>query len=411
MVFKISVIAIICIIAAYNFWITYLKSKTVKNEIPDNVKDIYDEEKYETWRNYRKEKIRIDIISDIVGLIVSILLLVFNVYALFAGLFPKNVFMQLFSVIILTTVSDIVVVPFEFYDTMKIEGKYGFNKTTVGTFFLDKIKSLVIMLALMTGITWILSLLHRALGDLMILAFAGVLIVLILAIVFLFPFFSRIFNKFTPLEEGELRDKLTELLEKHGYHVRQIEVMDASKRSTKANAYFAGFGKTKSIVLYDTILEKLTPEEIVAVFAHELGHGLHHDTIKGQLMMSLQMVILSVLAWLTLKFPQIFEGFGFDEINYGFALVLIMSVEFALVSPIMEIINNYRSRKQEYRADRCAVDEGYGKEIISGLKKIVREDLGDVAPSKELIFLKYDHPSLSQRIDAIEEYEKSKNKN
>ncbi len=408
--FKITAIVIICIIAAYNFWITYLSSKSVKNEIPDNVKDIYDQEKYETWRNYRKEKIRLDIISDIVGLIVSILLLVFNVYALFAGLFPKNVFMQLFSVILLTVVSDIAVTPFEYYDTMRIEGKYGFNKTTVGTFFLDKIKSIVISLVLMTGITWVLSLLHRALGDLMILAFAGVLIVLILAIVFLFPFFSRIFNKFTPLEEGELRDRLTQLLEKHGYHVRQIEVMDASKRSTKANAYFAGFGKTKSIVLYDTILEKLTPDEIVAVFAHELGHGLHHDTIKGQLMTTLQMVLISVLAWLTLKYPQIFEGFGFDEINYGFALVLIMSVEFSLVSPIMETIQNICSRKHEYRADRCAVDEGYGESLISGLKKLVREDLGDVAPSKELIFLKYNHPSLSQRITAIEKYEKERKK-
>ena len=118
--------------------------------------------------------------------------------------------------------------------------------------------------------------------------------------------------------------------------------------------------------------------------------------------MAIQMILISVLAWLTLRFPEIFRGFGFEDINYGFAVILIMSVEFSLISPIFELINNALARGYEYKADKCAVDEGYGKALISGLKNMVRDDFGDVAPSKTLITLKYNHPSLSQRITAIE---------
>ena len=406
MVFKISAIVIIIVVSIFNLWVTYLKLQSVKNEIPDNVADIYNAEDYARWKEYRKEKVRLEIITEVITLAVNVILFALNVYALFAGLFPKNTFMQLFAVILFSTLTEIFVWPFDYYDTMKIEGKYGFNKTTEGAFFLDKVKEMILVLVLMTFITWLLSILHKSLGDYMIFVFAGVLILLILAIVFLVPFFTRIFNKFTPLEEGELRTRLTELLEKHGFRVRAIEVMDASKRSTKANAYFAGFGKTKSIVLYDTILEKLTPEEICAVFAHELGHGVHHDTTKGQFLMAFQMMLISVLAWLTLRFPEIFRGFGFEDVNYGFAVILIMSVEFSLIAPLIGLVSNALSRGHEYNADKFAVNEGYGKALISGLKKIVRDDFGDVAPSRALIFLMYDHPSLSQRITAIEKLER-----
>ena len=236
----------------------------------------------------------------------------------------------------------------------------------------------------------------------MIVAFAGVLIALVFGITFLYPYFSRIFNKFTPLEEGELREKLTALLTKHGYSVRAIEVMDASRRSTKANAYFAGFGKTKSIVLYDTLIAALTPDEICAVFAHELGHGVHHDTTTGQIISIFQMFLISVLAWLTLRTKAIFPQFGFDGINYGFAVLLILSVEFALIAPLYGIFANAISRSHEYRADRFAVQEGYGQSLIDGLKKLTKTDFGDVAPSPALIVLEFSHPSLSQRINAIE---------
>ncbi|MBO4767836.1 MAG: M48 family metallopeptidase [Lachnospiraceae bacterium] len=400
--YKLWIIVLFIVVFLYRFVLNLLKLRSTHNEIPENVADIYDAPTYKKWCAYRTEKCRIAIASSLAALVVDIALIATDAYAAFAGLFPDTVFCQLFAVLLLSTLTEIVTLPFTYADTMKIEERYGFNRTKHGTFFADQLKEYLITLGILTSVTWILALLYRWLGDWMIAAFAGVLTVLILGITFLYPLLSRAFNKFTPLPEGELRDKLTALLTKHGYHVRAIEVMDASRRSTKANAYFAGFGKSKSIVLYDTLLEKLTPNEICAVFAHELGHGVHRDTLKTQVTSVLQMVILSVLAWLTIRTGSLFPAFGFTGVNYGFAVLLILSVEFALVAPLYGIAANALSRRHEYRADRFATREGYGAELISGLKKLVKTDFGDVAPSSALILLDYNHPSLSQRITAIE---------
>ena len=400
--FKLLIIILLIIIYAYGLLVKNLRLQSCKNAIPANVADIYDAETYEKWRAYRREKVRLSIWESTVALIVDVALVAFNWYAAFAGLFPDKIEPQIFAVLLLSTLTSVATIPFNYYDTMRIEEKYGFNRTKGKTFWADQIKEFIISLGVLFLVTWILSLLHRALGDWMIVAFAGFLIAFILLFLFLYPVFSRLFNKFTPLEEGELRDKLTGLLTSHGYTVRAIEVMDASKRTAKANAYFTGFGKMKTIVLFDTLIEKLTPDEICAVFAHELGHGLHKDTLKGQLMNSLQMILLSVLAWLTLRTTAIFTDCGFDKVNYGFAVILIMAVEFALIAPLYSILVNYFSRSHEYRADRQAVSEGYGEALISGLKKLTKTDFGDVAPSPALILLEFSHPSLSQRIDAIE---------
>ena len=235
----------------------------------------------------------------------------------------------------------------------------------------------------------------------MIVVFAAVMTIIGLAISFLAPVLTKIFNKFTPLEDGELRDKLTALLEKHGYKVRAIQVMDASRRSTKSNAYFTGFGKMKTIVLYDTLVAQMTTDEICAVFAHEMGHGLHKDTLKNQIFSAVQMFLMAVLAWLTLHSPETFRSFGFDGINYGFAIALI-GFELSLFSPLFSLVINTYSRKAKYRADQQAVTEGYGQALISGLKKLTRENFGDLSPDPLLVKLTYSHPTLSQRIAAID---------
>ena len=224
----------------------------------------------------------------------------------------------------------------------------------------------------------------------------------VLLISFLYPVLSKVFNKFTPLEDGELKDRLTALLEKYGYHVRGIRVMDASRRTTKSNAYFTGFGKMKTIVLYDNLISRMTPDEICAVFAHELGHGLHRDTLRNQILKTLQMLIIGMLAWLTLRTAEIYPAFGFEGVNYGFAIILIMSVEFVLISPLFGLLVNWFSRRAEYRADEQAVKEGYGEALITGLKKLAKENFSELAPSPLLVKLQYSHPPLSERIDAIE---------
>ena len=401
---SIKVIAIILFVIEflYKSLLNYLDWKSMKNPIPANVADIFDDAEYQKWLGYHSEKARLGLFSSLTEFVIALVALAFNLYAAFASLFPEGPIWGIFAVILFNSILNIFVLPFAYYNTMTIEAKYGFNRSTKKTFWLDQLKSNLIMIILLTLIGIIIMCIHQLLGDWLIIAMAIVLTVLILAISFLYPIFSKIFNKFVDLEEGELKEKLTGLLEKNGYHVRAIQVMDASKRSTKMNAYFTGFGKMKTIVLYDTLKEALSTDEICAVFAHEMGHGLHKDTLKNQIFTFIQMLILAVLAWLTLRTPECFTEFGFREINYGFAMLFILSVEFAVVSPLLALVVNYFSRRAEYRADAQAVKEGYGDALVSALKHLAKSNFANLSPDPLVVKLEYSHPTLSQRFDAIE---------
>ena len=399
--YKLIVLILLAAEYLYSLLLIVFRIRSMKNPVPANVADVYDPDTYRKWRNYKGEKSRLSVISETASFIIAFLLMALDVYAAFAGLFPQTLFLQMLAVLLLGALSELPLIPLSYYDTMGIEEKYGFNTTTRKTFCLDQVKGFLIGLLISLIIGSLLLWIHQALGDLMIVVFAAAVTALILAIAFLYPFLSRIFNKFTPLEDGELKEKLTGLLEKHGYKVRAIQVMDASRRTTKSNAYFSGFGKMKTIVLFDTMLKQMTTDEICAVFAHEMGHGLHKDTLRNQGLSFLQMLVIGVLAWLTLRTPELWPAFGFDSVNYGFAMILIMGVEFALIAPLFGLLTNYLSRRAEYRADRQAVQEGYGEELISALKKLSRENLSDLAPSPLLVKLEYSHPTLSQRIEAI----------
>ena len=399
--YKLIVLILLTVEYLYSLLLIVFRIRSMKNPVPANVADVYDPDTYRKWRNYKGEKSRLSVISETASFIIAFLLMALDAYAAFAGLFPQTLFLQMLAVLLLGALSELPLIPLSYYDTMGIEEKYGFNRTTRKTFCLDQVKGFLIGLLISLIIGSLLLWIHQALGDLMIVVFAAAVTALILAIAFLYPFLSRIFNKFTPLEDGELKEKLTGLLEKHGYKVRAIQVMDASRRTTKSNAYFSGFGKMKTIVLFDTMLEQMTTDEICAVFAHEMGHGLHKDTLRNQGLSFLQMLVIGVLAWLTLRTPEIWPAFGFDSVNYGFAMILIMGVEFALIAPLFGLLTNYLSRRAEYRADQQAVQEGYGEELISALKKLSRENLSDLAPSPLLVKLEYSHPTLSQRIEAI----------
>lgn len=401
--FKIPVIAVFIAVFLYNLLLSFVHMRSAGNPVPANVADVYDADTYRKWRAYHAEKSRFSLLTSTVSFGIDLVLLACNLYAAFAGLFPDTLFMQMFAVLLLPALTSVLMIPFSWHNTMVIEQKYGFNKSTAGTFWMDQVKEFVIEVVLMTAIGALLLWAHQALGDWLILAFAVLMTLLVLAVSFLYPVLSRVFNKFTPLEDGELREKLTGLLQKNGYQVRGIRVMDASRRTTKSNAYFSGFGKMKTIVLYDTLLETMMPDEICAVFAHELGHGLHKDTLKNQILSFAQMAVLGILAWLTLRTPDLFASFGFGSVNYGFAMILIMSVEFALIAPLFGLLINYFSRKAEFRADEQAVREGYGGQLISALKKLARQNFAELAPSPLLVKLEYSHPPLSRRIQAIEE--------
>lgn len=378
--------------------------------LPDSVKDVYDAQTYAKWKEYHLALNRLNLWRNTVSFVVNYLVLALDGYAAFAALFGCSEFMQLLAVVLLMSLTDLATLPLSWVETMKIEEKYGFNRSTAKTFWADQMKSFVISFLLMAGIAALLMGLHHALGDWLILAFAGALMVFMLLISFLFPYLSRVFNKFTPLEDGELKTALTALLEKHGYRVHAIQVMDASRRTTKSNAYFTGFGNLKTIVLYDTLIQNMSNEEICAVFAHEMGHGLHRDTLKMRVLSFLGLLMMAVLAWFTVKTPGLFTAFGFAGINYGFALLLIFSVEFALLSPLTGLYTNAFSRRAEYRADTQAVEEGYGDALISALKKLCRVNFSDLSPNPVLVKLTYSHPPLADRLAAIENAMKQEGK-
>ena len=399
--FKALAVIILIAVYLYSLFLDIIRYRSAHNPMPENVADIYDANTYVKWKAYHGEKVRWGIIASAAGFAIDLALILADAYAAFAGLFAGSDFWQMFAVMLLSALATLPLIPFSYYDTMHIEEKYGFNRTNAQTFAGDKIKEFILQFGLMVGLGAMVMGLHHSFGDWLILAFAAFATLFALFITFLYPFFSRLFNKFAPLPDGELKEGITKLLEKNGYRVRAIQVMDASRRSTKSNAYFTGFGKMKTIVLYDTLVQAMSTDEILAVFAHEMGHGLHKDTLKNHILTFLQMLVLGVLAWATLRYPEIFKSFGFEGVNYGFAVLLIMSVEFALISPLFGLIMNWVSRRAEYRADAQAVKEGYGGALISALKKLARENFTDLSPSPILVALEYSHPTLSQRISAI----------
>ena len=403
---RLTIILLLALGSAYRLALNIVQYRSAGNPIPENVADVYDAETYGKWRRYSAEGCRLSIVSTILTFLVSLALLCTDAYAAFASLFGAGAFLQLLAVVLLDTlVGAVVSAGIGYYDTMVIEEKYGFNRSTLKTFVTDQIRNTLLGFGLSLLLAWLLSALHSALGDWMILLFALAVFCLTLAISFLYPVFSRIGNKFVPLEDGELKDSLMALLTKHGYQVKAIEVMDASRRTTKLNAYFTGFGKLKTIVLYDNLVNAMTPEEICAVFAHELGHGLHKDVLKQQIMNFGNLLLMAVVVWLAVRDPQLHTAFGFTGLNYGFGYVLA-GIGLGLTQPVTSMVMNAYSRFAEFRADRQAVQEGYGEAMVTALKKLAKENFAHLAPSPINVVLEYSHPPLSQRIAKVEQAEK-----
>lgn len=399
---KLLIVLLALLSGVYSVILEIVRYRSAGNPTPANVADVYDAQTYGTWKRYSAEHCRLGIASAAVTCAVTLLLLCTNAYAAFAALFPAFFAWQLISAILLETLIGMVInTVFSYISTMVIEQKYGFNRSTLKTFIFDRIRSTLLGLAIGMFLTGLVFLFYTWMGYWMIVLVAGAVFAFTLLISFLYPITSRIGNKFTPLEDGELKDRLMELLDSHGYKVKAIEVMDASRRTTKLNAYFTGLGKMKTIVLFDNLLNAMSPDEICAVFAHELGHGLHKDVTKMQIMNIGNLVLMAVVAFITVDNPALHTAFGFTEVNYGFAYIL-MGVLLSLIQPFTGMLMNAYSRKAEYRADRQAVREGYGEAMTAALKKLARDNFAHLAPSPVNVVLEYSHPPLSRRIEEVE---------
>ncbi len=404
-------ISLIVLMFLINF-IVDLKNYTFKDQpVPKNVEGIYDEKKYETWKNYTMSNFKLNMFEHILSTLVLILLLMFKVFNIFetwsSSIFSHVIVQNLFFMFCYIILYFVVRLPFKYISTFKIEETYGFNKTTKKTFITDQIKSFLMIVILGGATLSLIHLFYLRLGSKMsffALSVWGAL-TLIMLIIFLLntKVFIKIFYKLRPLEAGSLRDRIGELASKLGFSIHAISVIDASRRSTKLNAFFSGIGKTREVVLFDTLIEKMSEEEILAVLAHELGHATHKD-VPRMLVQQILMIGIYVLlfSWI-MQNQSLFEAFGFTSAHLGFGLILFM-IFIEPISFILGMFTNALSRKAEYKADHFACQHTSKEYMKSALIKLFQENLSNLNPHPLYVLVHYSHPEASKRLYSIENY-------
>ena len=404
---RIIIIALFILMQGFDFVLERINHKYMENrELPENVKDLYNAEEYKRWQNYENDCEKYDIVSGLFSTALTLILLCSNAYARVIGAFPGvNEYIQnLIVIVFLAVLTAVVDIPFEYYDTFVIEEKYGMNKTTKRTFWLDTLKDLLITIVIIYLVISVVMFLFKTFGNAAIVLATIVMLVAALVISLIIVPLMRIYNKFTPLGEGDLRDKLTGLCEKYGLKVKKIVIKDASRRTTKSNAFCTGIGKFKTISLDDNLVNNYEDDEIVAVFAHEFAHARYRHLIKSLPFSLFRTLITFAIMAMILNNPALYLPFGFSRVNFFFAFQLQGILSGPLLK-ILDIVTNYISRKHEYQADAFAATEGYGENLISALKRLSKDDLSDINSHPAKVILDYSHPTLSQRIEAIERNE------
>jgi len=404
---QIIIYALLIIMFAFELWLSILNYKNRNADIPDVVKDVYEDDEYEKYQKYAMTNFKFGLLMKGVNLFVIIVLLAsgsFKWLASFTSSIYEDYYMQilmfLFFYYLITFILETI---FSYIRTFKIEESFGFNKMTTMTFINDKIKSLILTILFGGGIVYGLLALHRN-TDWMFFIYAWLALTVI--IIFINLTYTRIFvplfNKLKPLEDGALKTKINEFAERVGYQIDKISVIDASKRSSKLNAYFSGFGKSKRIVLYDTLIEKMTDEEIVAVLAHEIGHNKHKHIIFNLFQ---TIVVLSIyVLLLTLFFEEALfsEAFGFTDLHIGFNLIMY-SIVLSPILTLISMVGSFISRKFEYQADRFVKDNYEEDYLVTALKKLSRENYANLTPHPLYVKLLYSHPPVANRIKALKE--------
>ncbi len=397
-----SIIAILVFDFLLGKTLVLLNASRMSDPVPEELDGVFDEQQYKKQQKYSRANLRFGILSSIFSFILIMGMFLFAGFAwldeLVKGITQNEILIALLFFGILMLASDLLDIPFSLYDTFVIEEKFGFNKTTPGTFFLDKIKSWflggIIGGGLLALIVWFYSLA----GEYFWLYVWAVMAVFM---IFMSMFYSNIivplFNKQEPLPEGELREEIEAFGNKAGFKIDNIYVINGSKRSTKANAYFTGLGKRKRIVLYDTFIEDLETSEIVAVLAHEIGHYKKKHTMISLFTGLLQTGFMLYLLSLFVNEWPLAEALGVKEPAFHISLI-VFAILYSPVSLILGLIMNMLSRKNEYQADNFADSHGLGKELISGLKKLSSKNLSNLTPHPAYVFFHYLHPPLLQRL-------------
>jgi STE24 endopeptidase len=383
----------------------FLNIKNLQEEIPERLKGIYDAQKYKKSQQYERQSTKFSLVSSLFSLVLILLILFgggFTILDVFVRDLTHNIYLRtLLFFGIFGLLLDVVSIPFQLYATFVIEEKYGFNKTSPKTFMFDKIKSLAISIIVGGGIICFILWAWISMGDLFWpIVFGGLSLFTTFMAMFYAQLIVPLFNKLTPLEEGSLRDKIEAFAQKTGFKLKNVFVIDGSKRSTKANAYFSGLGPKKMIVLYDTLISDLSDDEIVAVLAHEVGHYKSKHVYKGLAMSFIQSGLMLFLLSVALKYPELSLSIGGVDSSFYMGIVAF-GLLYSPLSFLSGIISNLFSRKHEYEADAFAKKYSSSECLISALKKLSVNSLSNLLPHKLYVFFNYSHPTLLQREAAM----------
>lgn len=400
---------IIIVIIVFDFlfekFLDYLNIKNLKDELPIELKDVYESDKYKKSQQYERISTKFSLTTSLFSVFIILIMLIgggFTFLDEFVREVSDSIYLKtLLFFGIMGITFDLVSIPFQIYGTFVIEEKFGFNKTTMKTFILDKLKSWAISILIGGGLLSFILWAWLSMEELFLpIVFIGLSLFMIFMAMFYTQLIVPLFNKLTPLEQGGLREKIENFAIKTGFKLKNVFVVDGSKRSTKANAYFSGLGPKKMIVLYDTLINDLNEDEIVSVLAHEVGHYKYKHIYKGLAMSLLQSALMLFLLSIALKYPELSMSIGGIDASFYMGIIAF-GLLYSPLSFVTGIVSNIFTRKYEYEADAYAKTNANGEDLINALKKLSVNNLSNLTPHKLYVFFNYSHPTLLQRESAM----------
>jgi len=399
-------IGLIILNFAFSSILEYINDKNWKNEIPSELKDFYDKKKYLKARDYKKLRGKVSLISSVLSTTLTLFILSTGLYGYVSDhIYEINNSTFLHSgafLLFFYFINMIISIPISYYSTFVIEERFGFNKTTLKTFFIDLVKGTLMSLTIGGLLLGAALFIYNYFSEgFWIWLWLGLSLFTIFMSMFYTTLIVPVFNKLSPLENGTLRDKIQSYSKEIGYSLNNIFIIDGSKRSSKANAYFSGLGPKKTIALFDTLVEKHSEEELVAVLAHEVGHYKKNHIKQGMFISIVQIGLMCYLFELCTKLPEITTALGAE---YGaFHLGLIgFSLLFSPIGLILGIFGNIISRKNEFEADDYAKKTYDGESLKLALKKLSVDSLTNLYPHPLYVFIHYSHPPLLERLEALD---------
>lgn len=385
--------------------LSFLNLRHSTQPIPAILSGIYDEEKYARQQSYFRTNVRLGMVSSVFSFLLMFGLFVFKGFAWLDALArmctSNELLVSLLFFLFFGILSAVVSLPFQIYDTFVVEERFGFNKVTPRLFVFDRLKDWMLSILISGLLLTAVIVIYQLMPDYFwLLAWAVVSAFSLFMSLFYSELIVPLFNKQTPLPEGELRTAIEAFANKTGFALKNIYVIDNSKRSTKANAYFTGWGKKKRIVLYDTLIEMMSTDEIVAVLAHEIGHNKYKHTIKHMVVSLLTNLFMFYLLGLVLKYDVFAQAAGCEMASFHVNM-LVFGVLYTPLSLLLGLTGNVLSRSNEFQADAFVKENGMADALVSALKKLSAQSLSNLTPHPAYVFFNYSHPTLYERVKAL----------